>query len=143
MITFVPRSLKRSLQIRKRFGLQKIAQVLCVIATTGLLDAFLSPSGAQTAKIVGIGATRCDNYLAEIDGNVGAEREYFAWAQGYMSGLLIRAPAGKDEDLNLEPAAFPLLKQAAFLRSFCKTDPSADFTDGIHALYRIIRAPPP
>ena len=144
MITLVLRSRKRLLQ---KYGsasvCKKIAQALCVIVTTGLLDAYLSPSGAQSVKIVGIGATRCEKYLAEVNGNVVSEREYFAWAQGYMSGLLIRAPAGKDEDLNLEPAAFPLLKQAAFLRTFCQTDPSADFSDGIHALYRTLRARPP
>src|SRR5215204_7169260 len=144
MIAFVLPSAKRPLQ---KYGsdsvCKKIAQVLCVIVATGLLDAYLSPSKAQNVKIVGIGATQCEKYLAKVDGNVVAEREYFAWAQGYMSGLLIRAPAGKDEDLNLEPAEFPLLKQAAFLRTFCQTDPSADFSDGIHALYRILRARPP
>ena len=122
---------------------RSIAQLLCVIMTSVVLDAFSNPVLAQPVKIVGIGATQCDKYLSDIDGNVIAEREYFAWAQGYMSGLLIRAPAGKDEGLNLEPATFPLLKQAAFLRTFCQTDPSADFSDGIHVLYRTLRAPPP
>ena len=93
-------------------------------------------------KIVGIGASSCARFLQEIEGNPGAERDYFAWAQGYMSGLLIRAPAGKDEDLDLTPPAFPLLKQAAFLRTFCATNRDADFSDAVNTLYRTLRAPP-
>lgn len=97
---------------------------------------------AQSVKIVGIGASTCTRFLQEIDGNPPAEREYFAWAQGYMSGLLIRAPAGKDEDLDLTPPAFPLLKQAAFLRTFCGTNRDADYSDAVNTLYRTLRAPP-
>ena len=97
---------------------------------------------AQTVKIVGIGATACTRFMQEIEGDTRAEREYFAWAQGYMSGLLIRAPAGKDEDLDLEPPSFPLLKQAAFLRAFCSSNTNASFSDGVNNLYRTLRAPP-
>ena len=97
---------------------------------------------AQSVKIVGIGASTCTRFLQEIDGKPQAEREYFAWAQGYMSGLLIRAPAGKDEGLDLTPPAFPLLKQAAFLRTFCATNRDADYSDGVNTLYRTLRAPP-
>ena len=97
---------------------------------------------AQAVKIVGIGASTCQRFTREIDGTPQAERDYFAWAQGYMSGLLIRAPAGKDESLDLTPPTFPLLKQASFLRTYCSSNPGADFSDAVNELYRTLRAPP-
>lgn len=104
--------------------------------------ALTATAHAQSVKIVGLGATSCAQFLQEIDGRPQAEREYFAWAQGYMSGLLIRAPSGKDENLDLMPPAFPLLKQAELLRNFCLRNRDADFTDGVNTLYRTLRAPP-
>ena len=97
---------------------------------------------AQSVKIVGIGTATCQDFLAEIEGRPDVEKNFFAWAQGYMSGLLIRAPAGKDEDLDLTPRAFPLLRQAEFLRSYCSTHAGEDYTDAVNTLYRTLRAPP-
>lgn len=81
-------------------------------------------------------------FLRETNGKPEVEKNFFAWAQGYMSGLLLRAPPGKDEDLDLAPDVYPLLKQAEFLRSFCTRNPDADFSDGVNDLYRTLRAPP-
>lgn len=92
---------------------------------------------AQSVKIVGISAATCQDFLAEVKGRADVEKNFFGWAQG-MSGLLIRAPAGKDEDLDLTPPAFPLLKQAEFLRPFCSKNRGADFSDG-NELYRTLR----
>lgn len=116
------------------------AALLILVPATGDLSS--GTAQAQSVRIVGIGAASCTRFLQEIDGKPQAEREYFAWAQGYMSGLLIRAPAGKDEDLDLMPPAFPLLKQAEFLRRFCSQNTDADFSDGVNTLYRTLRAPP-
>ena len=103
---------------------------------------FTTAGQAQSVKIVGMGASNCAQFLQDIETNPRAERDYFAWAQGYMSGLLIRAPTGKDEDLDLTPSAFPLSRQAAFLRTFCTTARDADFSDAVNMLYRTLRAPP-
>lgn len=103
---------------------------------------FAGQAEAQSVKIVGIGASSCQFFLQEINGKPEVEKNFFAWAQGYMSGLLLRAPPGKDEDLDLEPGVYPLLKQAEFLRGFCTRNPDADFSDGVNDLYRTLRAPP-
>lgn len=97
---------------------------------------------AQQVKIVGIGAATCEVYLNQIASAPTSERDYLAWAQGYMSGILVRAPAGKDEDLDLAPQAFPLGRQASFLREWCLNHANADFADGVQELYRALRAPP-
>ena len=94
----------------------------------------------QTAvKVVGIGAVSCQQFLDMVRASPPAERDFIAWAQGYMSGLLIRAPAGVDENLDLLPPTFPLQRQADFLQAFCSRAGDAGFTDAVQALYRTLR----
>ncbi|MCR4524429.1 MULTISPECIES: hypothetical protein [Bosea] len=112
---------------------------LCAVAVGTLSN---GQAEAQSVKIVGIGASSCQYFLRETDGKPEVEKNFFAWAQGYMSGLLLRAPPGKDEDLDLAPDLYPLLKQAEFLRNFCTRNPDVDFSDGVNNLYRMLRAPP-
>ncbi|GJD97576.1 hypothetical protein [Methylobacterium iners] len=107
------------------------------LAAAALLSA--SCAQAQSVKIVGIGASTCTRFNAEIAAAPSAERDYLAWAQGFMSGALVRAPPGVDEGLDLAPADFPLGLQAEFLRDFCLKHEAGDFSDAVHALYRRLR----
>ncbi len=116
-------------------------RALSALSAAAAAALFLGRAEAQTVKIVGIGATSCLYFLRETSGKPEVEKNFFAWAQGYMSGLLWRAPPGKDEDLDLMPEAFPLLKQVELLRSFCERNPGADYSDGVTELYRTLRAP--
>ncbi len=115
--------------------IRELLVVLMVAGETG-------SASAQAVKIVGIGATPCAQFTAEIGRTPAAERDFFAWAQGFMSGALIRSPPGVDEGLDLTPPGFPLPRQAEFLRSYCQEHPKQDFMDAVHALYRTLRAPP-
>lgn len=99
-------------------------------------------AAAQAVKIVGIGAAPCTTFLQQASADPRTGREYMAWAQGYLSGLLMRAPEGKDENLDLLPPSFPLRKQAEFLRVYCETNRGADFSDAVENLYKTLRAPP-
>lgn len=96
----------------------------------------------ETAKIVGVGATTCSAFLDHIRSEPASERDYLAWAQGFMSGALLRAPEGVDRDLDLMPPAFPLRSQAMFLRRYCEAHLDADYSEGVAELYRTLRAPP-
>lgn len=109
------------------------------VAAIALCTIFAGPVLAQSVKIVGLGASTCQQYLSDIQNNVAIEREYISWAQGYLSGLLIRAPAGVDENLDLTPPGFPLLRQAEYLRNFCATQPKLEFPDAVQELYRTLR----
>lgn len=100
-----------------------------------------SSAQAQMAKIVGIGASSCAHFNEEIARNPRTERDYFAWAQGYMSGVLMRAPLGVDEKLDLAPPSFPLQEQAAFLRKFCSNGLSQAYADAVLELYLRLRGP--
>jgi hypothetical protein len=108
------------------------------IATLLLLVA--PPSNAQHAKIVGLGAVRCEEFNQEIRDRPALQRDYLAWAQGYMSGLLQRAPSGVDEGLDLLPLTLPLPKQLELLRRYCAQNPSSDFSDAAVELYRRLRS---
>lgn len=99
------------------------------------------PAHAQTAKIVGLGATPCATFIQETAQTPAVERNYIAWAQGFMSGALIRAPSGVDEGLDLLPPSFTLREQADFLRAYCRDYPDQDYMDAAHALYRRLRGP--
>lgn len=97
------------------------------------------PAHAETAKIVGIGASSCNHFNEEIRKTPALQRDYFAWAQGFMSGALIRAPEGVDVGLDLTPPSLPLEEQADFLRTFCAKNQDQDFMDATRALYRHLR----
>jgi len=109
------------------------------LAAMALCTIFAGPVIAQSIKIVGLGASTCQQYLSDIQDNVAMEREYISWAQGYLSGLLIRAPVGVDENLDLTPPSFPLLRQAQYLREFCAAQPKLDFPEAVQELYRTLR----
>lgn len=96
---------------------------------------------AKTVEIVGLGASSCSQYLKEIDSSQSFEREYFSWALGYMSGLLIRGP--ESEFVQLRSPNLPLLKQAEFLRVYCAGHPDTSFSEGVEELYKVLRAGSP
>ena len=92
------------------------------------------------AKIVGLGATTCAQFEEDIARNPTLQRDYLAWAQGFMSGILLSRPAGVDEDLDLNPFTFGLLLQLDFLRSQCAQKQSQSFSDAAEALYKRLRS---
>ena len=92
---------------------------------------------AQTSNVVGLGATTCSAFNRDVERNFRIQRDYFAWAQGFMSGVLMRALPGIDEGLQLAPPAFPL--QVEFLRSFCAKNPEKNYSYRVTELYRLLR----
>lgn len=94
---------------------------------------------AQTAKIVGLGATTCQRFTDDVKANPAVRRDYLAWAQGFMSGIISSRPPGVDEGLDLAPVTFDLLKQLHFLEDHCVRNGSLDFSDAVAALYKRLR----
>jgi hypothetical protein len=118
------------------FRSRKMRQLCWVLLTSSLITPGAS---AQTAKIVGTGAATCATFLSDIARNPISEREYFSWAQGYISGILMRAPPGKDENLDLTPREFPVKNQLEFFRSFCAANQQDDYADAAASLYQRLR----
>jgi hypothetical protein len=108
--------------------------VFVLIATNGTTRA-----EAPTRKIVGPGATPCQHFITDIATNPANRRDYLAWAQGYMSGILLGRPVGIDDGLDLDPPAFGLLNQQKFLEDYCASNTAADFADAVEALYKRLR----
>jgi hypothetical protein len=99
----------------------------------------MAPTSAQTAKIVGIGATACSQFIAEANEAPASQKDYLAWAQGFMSGILLGRPAGADENLDLTPSSLPLLEQLRYLRDYCGRHPVDRFSDAVVLLYKRLR----
>ncbi len=112
-------------------------RVLATLVYVGLATG----ARGQETKIVGVGAATCALFVAHVAQNPSSERDYLAWAQGFMSGALMRAPPGVDEGLDLAPPTMPLPDQAAFLRAFCREHPERDYMDAVRALYHRLRGP--
>jgi hypothetical protein len=105
-----------------------------------------NPRSSQTAasselpdKVygVGTGVTPCAAYNAMLQIAKTGDEMYFAWAQGFMTALNARAPAGIN--VRLAPRGFPTDRQQAFLRDFCAKNPNKKYMDGILELYLKLR----
>ncbi|MBR0967249.1 hypothetical protein JQ554_24040 [Bradyrhizobium diazoefficiens] len=91
------------------------------------------------AKIVGLGATTCQRFVADVKANPAVRRDYLAWAQGFMSGIISSRPVGVDVGLDLAPETFDLIRQLQFLDDHCVRNVSLDFSDAVAALYKRLR----
>lgn len=94
---------------------------------------------APKAKIVGLGAATCRQFNDDVRSNPLVRRDYLAWAQGFMSGILLSRPPGVDEGLDLNPTTFDLINQLHFLEDHCDRNTSLDFADAVEALYKRLR----
>lgn len=86
-----------------------------------------------------LGATSCESFTSDVKSNPAIRRDYLAWTQGFMSGVLLSRPPGVDEALDLTPKTFGLLDQLHFLEEHCARNPSQDFSDAVEALYKRLR----
>ncbi|WP_249809580.1 hypothetical protein [Bradyrhizobium sp. 153] len=107
-----------------------------VLATEATRDARAQP---LKATIVGLGAATCQQFNHDVTSNPLIRKDYMAWAQGFMSGILSSRPPGVDEGLDLAPPTFPLMRQLDFLGDYCARNASLDFSDGVAALYKRLR----
>lgn len=97
--------------------------------------------GAEEPKatIVGLGATTCQRFEDDVKADPAVRRDYLAWAQGFMSGIISSRPPGVDEGLDLAPGSFDLIKQVQFLEDYCARNVTLDFSDAVAALYKRLR----
>lgn len=109
-----------------------------------ILSIFVSGLGfTQTVKITGLGASNCKKYIDDTSVNETNAKTYFAWAQGFMNGALVRAPVGVDNNLDLIPVSFPIAAQMSFLQDWCKINTNSDFSDASFALFKELRSHAP
>ncbi|MBR1208146.1 MULTISPECIES: hypothetical protein [unclassified Bradyrhizobium] len=118
---------------------------LCVVVALSWAAVFSASAGialgaeAPKARIVGLGATTCQRFNDDVKANPVVRRDYLAWAQGFMSGIILSRPPGVDEGLDLNPVTFDLINQLHFLEDHCARNVSLDFSDAVEALYKRLR----
>jgi hypothetical protein len=117
--------------------LSSLAPPLCFFLLT--VSNVNASAESPTRNIVGLGATKCEGFNSDIGANPSVRRDYLAWAQGFMSGILLSRPLGIDEGLNLNPPKFDLLAQLKFLEDYCAENASKNFGDAVEALYKRLR----
>lgn len=127
-----PRSAKRS------FRMGALCSVLsAAVSMTGA--AAQSDLRGRTESIVGLGAATCRQFNDEIAANPQVRKDYLAWAQGFMSAIILSRPPGVDEGLDLIPPTFGLMAQLGFLEAHCARNQAADFSEAVEALYKRLR----
>ena len=110
-----------------------------LLLATAVITLAVQTASAQHVKIVGIGASSCAQFKDEVTRTPRIERDYLAWAQGFMSAVILNAPKGRDESLDLAPETFPLREQAAFLAIYCSQNPDRNYGDAVIELYLKLR----
>ncbi len=113
---------------------------LCFILSMLTTNAGAGSLGeTQTGKIVGLGAATCKQFNGDVAANPTVQRDYLAWAQGFMSAIILSRPPGVDERLDLSPPTFDLIAQLHFLKDYCARSETVDFSDAVEALYKRLR----
>lgn len=116
--------------------------ILCfMLSAVTLMTSSMADLRAEgrTAKIVGLGAATCKQFNGDVALNPMVRRDYLAWAQGFMSGIILSRPPGMDEGLDLNPATFDLVTQLRFLEDHCARNEALDFSEAVEALYKRLR----
>ena len=112
---------------------------VCVTCALGWTAVAAEGQDARTARIVGLGAATCRQFTADAVADPRVRRDYLAWAQGFMSGIILSRPPGVDVGLDLNPPTFGLIDQLRFLEEHCARNDAADFSTAVEALYKRLR----
>lgn len=126
---------------RKIWRAGRLLAVVALLTTVALATDAARDVQAQQLKatIVGLGAATCQKFNDYVRSDPLIRRDYLAWAQGFMSGILSSRLPGVDEGLDLAPPTFPVMRQLDFLGDYCALNASLDFSDGVAALYKRLR----
>ena len=97
------------------------------------------PAGTQTA-ITGPGANSCDLFMKFYEQDPETrELLFFAWAQGFMSGMNVVALRLKGEVIDLRPEAYDPDRQMIFIRNFCFLHRGESYAEAVFELMTELR----
>jgi hypothetical protein len=116
-----------------------VAYVKLSIASLGILLTLQSLARAEPVRIVGLGAASCNRFISDVAKDPAMISQYYSWAQGYLSAILLTRPAGVDTNLNLNPQSFGPEQQVEYLSNFCVKQKDKEFPDGVQELYKLLR----
>lgn len=100
---------------------------------------FATPAAAQNYPVaVGPGLSSCAQYQHLRQQDPAMKDAFYAWAEGYLSGLNDRFIGGRDA-ANLLPPNRSTDEQKDFLDKFCRAHPDAPYMQGVVELYAELR----
>lgn len=74
---------------------------VCLVWAMGWTTIAAEEPDARAARIVGLGAATCRQFTADAAADPQVRKDYLAWAQGFMSGIILSRPPGVDVGLDL------------------------------------------
>jgi hypothetical protein len=100
-------------------------------------------SGKEKAATKGVGAQSCAQFGKDRQKSPERwELLYFAWAEGYMSGLntaLIFQYGTDKNDMSTDLGKWSVDKQEVSIRSYCAEHPLKDYREAVEALFSDMR----
>lgn len=122
-------------------GLDGMKPVMLVILLTLIPG---TSRAAEAGQAYGVGLHTCGDFSQSYIANpVLAEGVYFAWAEGYMSGLNLVAAAGKNPAREFKGGEASMSEYQSFLRTYCDQHPSVRYLQGVTALWNSLPPIPP
>ncbi|MCG8354206.1 MAG: hypothetical protein MI920_01420 [Kiloniellales bacterium] len=92
------------------------------------------------SAISGPGANSCAVFLQFQEQDAQARQLlFFAWAQGFMSGMNAIAIKIKGEVIDLQPEGYGQERQLTFLRTFCEFHPNRSYAEAVFELLTELR----
>ena len=107
-----------------------------------LILGLLSWSGSALSQVAisGPGANSCAVFLDLYRQNPEPHQIlFFAWAQGFMSGMNTVALRLKGEVIDLHPETYLQGQQMAFLRAYCEAHPARTYSEAVFELMTYLR----
>lgn len=104
------------------------------VVIAGLLLLGVAQARAEPSVVAGAGGTTCGQFASAYKGDVEfVEEHYYAWAQGFMSGVNIELMWSKRDKRDLN--ALTLKEQMMFIRTYCDAHPLLVYAAAVIALY--------
>jgi len=91
-------------------------------------------SAPQQAQGVGLGMRSCEDFSKALKVQPAlAETLYYAWAEGFVSGMNFMAPAAETQPLDLKKIDAESAKTD--IKSYCTASPQAPYYDAVIPIY--------
>jgi hypothetical protein len=104
-----------------------------ILLLASLFLILVVPAESAEFVLMGRGAQTCGDFGSEYRiPPADTETDFFAWAQGYMSGMNIGHSVHGGITKNL---SMPLEQEKSFLRTYCNEHPLADYENAVSTLY--------
>jgi hypothetical protein len=115
-----------------RFILVASTLAIVLTATPGISE----PSD-ESNNMAGLGVQTCEQFARDDAENPRIEDSYFAWAQGYMTGLNVARTLHKLSPKNLN--SWTKEDQEAFVHNYCDQHPVAKYAEAAFTLFHALK----